>query len=153
MQFSIGLPELLLVLFVSRNYAFSFTISFSQRFNILWLNLHNSQSFHFLTPINRKRHPQNKISSPLIHICAYKMDKDTHTRRKADLFANSSPCSITSRRESGKTFQNSATNSAPFRLLFWRMSFARYRKARRCSRGALWNCLSHVSTTCFALFM
>lgn len=75
------------------------------------------------------------------------------TSRRAALLPLSSPFSITSRSAPGRTFQNSLTNSNPFRRLFCRISFARYKKANRCSRGEQWNCLSHVSTTCFALYM
>lgn len=75
------------------------------------------------------------------------------TSRSAALLSDLSPLFSTTWSASGRTFQNSLTKSEPFRLLFWRISFARYRKASRCSRGEQWNCLSHVSTTFFALFM
>lgn len=63
----------------------------------------------------------------------------------------SSPCSWTTLRAAGRTFQNSATNSFPFRLLFCRMAFARYKRGTFWTICALWNSLSHVATASSAL--
>lgn len=75
------------------------------------------------------------------------------TSLSAVFLPNSSPFSITLLSASGRTFQNSLTNSKPFRLLFCKISFARYRKETCFSGGVQWNCLFHISTTCLALFL
>lgn len=75
------------------------------------------------------------------------------TSLDAAFFPFASPCSLTCLRAEGMTFQNSLTNSLPFRLLFCKMSLAKYRKATCCSFWADLNDLCHIPTICLAFFL
>ena len=77
----------------------------------------------------------------------------TLTSLDATSFPRSSPFSLTFLSAPGRTFQNSSTNSVPLRLLFCKMSLARWRKGTFCSLLELWNCLSQVWTICSAFFL
>lgn len=78
--------------------------------------------------------------------------KRRHTSLATAFFPLSSPWSYTYLRAPGRTFQNSFTNSLPLRLLFCKISFAKYRNETRCSFCDELNNLSHVSTICLAFF-
>lgn len=108
------------------------------------------QYFRFLA-ISSLSLERNEILS------AYKQNKMQFWHKKftnlmTAFFACSSPFSETSFRALGSTFQNSLTNSLPLRLLFCKISLARYRKDTWRSFWQLLKSFSHVSTTCLAFF-
>jgi hypothetical protein len=74
------------------------------------------------------------------------------TSRNTTVCIRSSPFSMTSFNAPGRILQNSVTNSPPLRLLFCRISFARYSRGICCSLVASRTCISHVSTTRRAFF-
>ena len=97
---------------------------------------------------------------PLCNFCIiYKIQnhlwqqiKEKLTNRNTTVCIRSSPFSMTSFKAPGRIFQNSATNSPPLRLLFCRISFARYSRGICCSFVRSRTCVSHVSTTRRAFF-
>lgn len=94
---------------------------------------------------------QKHMNNQLFHLEYSCKPVEKLTNLDTTVFPRSSPLSTTSLSAEGRTFQNSVTNSFPLRLLFCRMSFARYKRGTFRAISELRNCLSHVATTSSAL--